>query len=254
MTCPNHCTNGWVVNPYTHKRVRYEHCLNKVLEEAQSGELSERLNLPVSYVNGEFKPEAVFTDEGMEKDSVEEVLGVMRKLVGDVSIGELPDHSMLFNLGKRVYENNFLNPLVYKACLAGVDCLPVLTSLDITIARHRYEEGIPARDGELTFDRMLSAGLGVVTIDAGETRNGVLGVKGFMQLRARKGNPTIILTHIWNESTLTLIGDREKQLSLATAYSIRYAREKYAKPAKSAPNRGMTREEFDSMRQQKNFQ
>lgn len=252
--CPNNCVNGWKINPYTHKRVRCEFCATQREVDLKSDDTYKNLRLPLSLTNGEFIPDTVFSGKDMEEDSVEFVKEAMTTLIGDLSIGELPSHSMLFNLGRYVHENNFLNPLVLKAYKGGIDCLPVLTSLEVVLSR-RYMEIDKSDDNIVLYNDMLSKGLCVVTIDAGETHEGVLAVKGLMQLRARNNLPTIIITHLWNKHISSLYEEGSDCYNIATLYSIKYKslEQEVVNNRDTQFNGQLSKKQFEAMRKSNDF-
>lgn len=251
--CPNRCIDGLIINPYTHKREICLYCKDKREKEIESGDAIEKLNLPLGFTNSRFEADSVFpsySSKYLDESSTEEVKKVMTQLVQDVSIGTKPSHSMLFNLGIKVVEDNFLCPLILKSYLSGLKTLPILDVATIRHKRAEYEEGVQ-QEG-LTFTEMLEDDICVVSMDAGCDYRGILAVKGLMQLRARRGKATIILTHVWNKTVLDLCNEDENfhSLGLATLYSV-----KYIKKVEDTPNTGlgMSKAEFEAMKAHKNI-
>lgn len=223
--CPNGCIDGYYIDPYTHKRVICTHCLEKRRKEANTTELTEKLNLPPSLCGGNFTPDAIISDsqkKNMDLQSVEEVLNKCKELIRDVSIGEVPDESILFNFGSRCKENNFIAPFMRKAYSGGISLTRVLTPLDIVKSRRVYSTGIEDDTVE-DYEDILSKQVCMIIIDAGTSYDEVLAIKGVVQLRGMRNLPTIMVTHVWNKYVSQLYNeDSDKSYSLATLYSIKY--------------------------------
>lgn len=252
--CPNHCRDGFIINPYTHKREICSFCKGKREEEVKSGTAIKDLNLPDSFTNTKFEPESVFPSyvlSHLEKDSVIKVSDVMQKLVQDASIGVKPNHSMLFNLGIKVVEDNFLCPLILKSYLSGLKTVPIIDVPTLRRKRYFYELGTGLdKDDSFTFEDILESDMCVVVIDAGSDHMGVLAVKGLMQLRARKQKATIILTHLWNRDVANLQSEDDiKSYGLATPYSIEYIKKEEGTYKKEQYGGiGLTKKEFEAMK------
>lgn len=253
MSCPNNCIDGFLINPYTHSREICPYCRDKRKEEVESGDAIKDLNLPAGFTNTRFEPDSVFPSYALkylDVESTNEVKEVMLKLVQDASIGIKPSYSMLFNLGAKVIEDNFLCPLVLKSYLAGIKTLPIIDVATLRHLRTEYEEGVQ-QEG-LTFTDLLNGDMCVVSMDAGCDTRGILAVKGLMQLRARRGKATIILTHVWNRTVNVLCNedDELKTLGLATCYSV-----KYVKKVEESANTGLglSKAEFEAMKANRNI-
>lgn len=223
--CPNNCVNGYYINPYTHKKEVCQYCLEKRRKEANTAEITEKLNLPPSLCGGNFTPDAIISDTAkkhMDLQSVKDVLDVCKKLIQDVSIGELPTESIMFNFGSKCKDNNFIAPFMRRAYSGGLTLTRVLTSLDIIKSRRAYSTGIED-DSVEDYEDILSKQVCMIIIDAGTSYDEILAIKGVMQLRGLRNLPTIMVTHAWNKGVSQLYNeDIDKMYSLATLYSIKY--------------------------------
>lgn len=219
--CPNNCVDGWYVNPYTHKRIMCEYCAEKRKEEISdvNSDIFKELNLPFGYKNTRFsKDNIILGIDKMEESSVKDVLDAMESLIQGISVGELPSHSILFNLGYKVIESNFTVPLLVKGYLSGLATLPIIEVSALMRERELYERG-----DQSVFGDYIEKELCLVSIDAGTDYKGIMAVKGLMQLRARRRKPTIMITHVWGSKIGSLIAqDDYEGYDLAKLYSIQY--------------------------------
>lgn len=222
--CPNGCIDGYYIDPYTHKRKVCAFCQEKRRKEANTADIKDKLNLPPSLCGSNFSPEAIIPDyqqRVMEDISVKEVICKCEELIRDVSIGELPKESVLFNFGMKCKDNNFIAPFLKKAYGGGLSVLPVLTPLDIVKSRREYTSNTDS--DTVGYDDILSKQVCLIILDAGSSYDDILAVKGVMQLRGLRNLATIIVTHVWNRGVAQLYGEGDEKLySLATLYSIRY--------------------------------
>ena len=210
--CPNHCSGGYMIDPYNHTKRLCSYCANKrsnvvrrdVVDKETGKTISELLKLPISFAGKEYQADTViptFARKCLTKESIEYVLTELRNLINKTSVGELPSYSLLFNLGKYACENNFIYPYLLRAYKAGLSVAPLLTSLELMRLRSRYESGL-----EDDFGDYLDKQVCVVVLDAGANYLEVMAVKGLMQLRASKDLPTIIFTGYWQSRIRDLIG------------------------------------------------
>lgn len=223
--CPNGCIDGYYVDPYTHKKVICQHCLEKRRKEANTADIQEKLNLPPSLCGSNYAPEAIIPPNArkhLEEESVKAVLAKCQEVLQNLSIGELPTESMLFNFGAKCKDNNFVAPLMRKAYASGLSLTRVLTPIDIMKSRRCYSQGIKDEDA-VDYEEILSKQVCVIIIDAGTMYEELLAIKGVMQLRGLRNLPTILVTHLWNKSVAQLFSeDNESLYNLATLYSIQY--------------------------------
>ena len=239
--CPNRCIDGYVVDPYTHKRSICPYCeekrksfvKNSLTDKKNNKTIEEALNLPLmSSMSGfNFNSSIIipeFAVKYLKQDSVDNILKIMQCLVDDVTNGIIPDHSILFNLGARSCPNNFIYPYLINAYIAGLSVVPFLNIVDIQNIRKGYtwkEIGEKGKETtvfyDCTFNDIIRRDVFVVKIDAGADKDSVNTVKGVMQLRADNGKPTIIFTEIYNQNLNFLKSeDHMKFYHLATYYTI----------------------------------
>lgn len=241
--CPNRCRNGYYIDPYKHKKILCSYCSDKRKKTIQYGlqdkktnkSIEEILNLPNSFSGINFSVDTVipnFMLKNLEEDSVNEVKEKMRELMNDIAIGVVPDYSIMFNLGSKATENNFICPYLLRAYNAGKTVTPMINLLDLCRLRNDMEIGVKHSDGELSYNDLLTKEVCIIVIDTGATRNSINAVKGLMQLRANKDLSTIIITNAWGYYILELCSEDDyKAKNLATLYSVKY-NEKYKETEK----------------------
>lgn len=238
--CPYNCDDGYIINPYTHRKEVCPHCLAVRRKEVRQGDHMDKLKLPPSLTGGNFVPDAVILKDELkilEPESVIEVIDRMKSLISDAALGVAPDESILFNLGRRAVDANFIAPFMTKAYMGGLSITPLLTGLDILQSRHALDYREEDKLGDIPkFPELLDKQVCVISIDAGTTREEILAVKGLLQLRGRKNLPTIIITHVWNPMVLSMCSEVElKGFDIATLYQVVYTKnqERYSRFNKS---------------------
>lgn len=227
--CPNHCVGGYKFDPYTHKKQICGYCANKrshvvrrdIVDKNSGKTVAELLKLPLSFAGKEYQADTViplFARKYIDDDSLNKVLVELRNLMNNVSVGALPEYSIMFNLGKYACENNFIYPFLLRVYKAGLSVAPMLTSVELMQMRSLYESGLESNFGEY-LDKQVC----VVVIDAGANYKEVMAVKGLMQLRANRELPTIIFTGYWQRFVWDLIADDEfSGYNLARLISVTY--------------------------------
>lgn len=234
--CPNHCTDGWLYNPFGNpKKTLCKFCEKKRIEFSKGGvvdedgkDIAEVLNIPHScYTGVNFNVESVIPEvyhKDIEKDSLQEVYDKLKDLMREITIGIIPNCSLIFNLGKKVNEMNFIYPYMVRAYQQGVSMLPLIDAKDIHRMRIFYETNIDGRERFVaTYEELVDKDLCVVSIDAGATDITLNAVKGLMQVRARQCKPTIIFTNAWDTRVQGLCNESgENNFHLAKLYSIHY--------------------------------
>lgn len=233
--CPNHCVDGMIFDPYKHKRIVCKYCADKRLKVAKNDirdkntgkTISELLKIPVVYTGNEFSESLVipeFSRKQMTEESVSNVLTKLRELITNISIGLTPDCSLLFNLGVKANEVNFIYPYLIKAYIAGKSLVPLVTLTDLCQLRLLYETQLGVSDKwGYSYQDLLERDVCIVVIDAGATYDSILAAKGLLQLRAQKYKPTIIFTNKWNKYVKNMCAEEDyKGYNLATLYSIEY--------------------------------
>ncbi len=233
--CPNKCVNGYVIDIYHHRREKCEYCAEKRKQLAR-GNLKDNtsgvsykdiLCLPPSYKGVSFDVNTVIPESSkklIEDASITVVTDTMQSLIEDISVGTLPEYSVLFNLGMKAYANGFIYSYLSKAYMQGVMVAPFLTALDICNYRNREEMGFNTSEDVWTYSKLLQLEACIVSIDAGATHNSIMAVKGFMQLRSLKGYATIIFTDAWNNDIKSMCADadNEESTNLARLVSVVY--------------------------------
>lgn len=264
--CPNRCVDGYYVNPYTHKRIKCEYCANKRRETVQQnmkledGEsINEKLNLPKSYQGyGSFDINQIipeYSSKVMEKESVEQVGALLESLLQKISVGDVSEFSVLFNLGKKAFENNFIYAYLVRAYIAGLKVSPFITAYELYELREGHENSLNA---DRKYEDFIKSDVCVVTIDAGSNTREILCVKGLMQLRANYSRSTLIFTGVWNSVVRDMctddgVGTKSLALLSSIVYDEKYIeREKNYESAMSSVNvrnnpRGISSREFDSL-------
>lgn len=236
--CPNHCKDGYYVDPYKHKKILCPYCSDKRKEAIQYGlqdkktnkSIEEILNLPSSFSGINFSVDTVipnFMLKNLEEDSVVQVKEKLRSLMNDISVGVVPDYSIMFNLGDKAVENNFVCPYLLRAYNSGKSVVPMINLIELCSLRNDMENGIKPINGELSYMDLLNREVCVIVIDTGATRYSINAVKGLMQLRANRDLSTIIFTNAWGYYIFELCSEDDyKSKNLATLYSVKY-NEKY---------------------------
>lgn len=234
--CPNHCVDGKIVDPYKHKKIPCPYCAEKRLQFAKgdltdksSGKtISELLDLPTSFMGNEFNEETVIPDfarKSIKQETLDNVLRKMRELITDISIGNIPSCSIMFNLGKKSNEANFIYPYLIKGYVSGRTLVPLVNLIDLCQLRLQYEGSSYSLNigKNYNYNDLVTRDICVVVIDAGATYTSLQAVKGLMQLRAQKLKPTVIFTNSWNNYVRDMCSENGFECyNLATLYSVEY--------------------------------
>jgi len=262
--CPHKCNDGYYIDPYKsgNKRVECSYCRDKRREVVSSNSVDKDLNetlkkvllLPEVLTGTAFDADTVLPDyfiKTLASTSVVEVKKQMKSLIDDAIVGELPNHSIMFNFGKKAVEDNFIYPLMVRSYIAGRTVTPLMTIPYIAKLRNIHEQY--STDAELdviTFDDIIKRDLCVVMIDAGASYTGINVVKGLMQLRASNRKPTIIVTNSWGSQIQDMTSEEGYYAyNLATLYSVEYVKKAEYKTNNKAPVSpiSMTSEAFNQM-------
>lgn len=235
--CPNKCKDGKIFDPFKKTGSKWKPCpycaekrkeyASSDLKDAKTGKtLSETLNLPRSYTGNEFNEDLVlpaFARKQLKPDTVDGVLTKLRQLMTDISIGSLPEESLMFNLGIKSNEVNFVYPYLVKGYINNLKVSPLINPIDLCRARLEYEGSISDDSVGYSYRDLVESDVCVVVIDAGAVRSSILGVKGLMQLRAQKLKPTIIFTNKWDKYITDMCSeDGYSSYNLATLYTVEY--------------------------------
>ena len=231
--CPNKCIDGMYVDPYRHKRVKCEFCAEKRKNTVRNSlnikgvdkTIHEVLNFPKSFVGyGDFEISTVIPDASkkfMTEASVKTVMDKLQSMIYDISAGVHTSFSIMFNLGKRAYDENFVYSYLFRAYENGFTVAPYTSAYELHLLRLDAENGIS--DARKKYDTLLSSQVCVLVIDAGATNSSILSVKGLMQLRAYRGLSTIIMTNSWGREVRAMTADDGVTCNnLASLYSIEY--------------------------------
>lgn len=204
--CPYHCTRGIIFHPRQHRESVCPHCSQLRKDVVYSSETltgketaESVLGLQERVVGkAEYSFDSLFREslEKFESTSLSQVRAELDGLVSSLSLGDLPKHSMLFNLGSRVFEENFTNPILIRAYLAGLKVAPLLSVHTIAQLRRNVESQDYATDDSIEkYNSYLEADLCVIVLDEGITKSGIDLVEGFVYARGRGRKPTVLLTH-----------------------------------------------------------
>lgn len=265
--CPNKCIDGFYINPYQHRRIKCAYCEEKRRQAVTTNssvnkdneKINEVLNLPSSFVGyGNFEFSQVLPDYAvkvMEPESVEMVGEKLASLIKNISVGEVSEDSLLFNLGKKAFENNFIYVYLVRAYIAGLKVSPFISSYELNELRNGSKS---IMDLDIKYSDFIKTDVCVVSIDAGATSHEILAVKGLMQIRAQYSKSTIVFTNAWNGVVMDMCTEDGKgSRSLALLYSIEYnkkylEREKNFERLTSSSNirnnaQGLSSDEFNNL-------
>ena len=234
--CPNKCTDGYYFEPYKHKRIKCSYCENKrkeviknninVVDYKTNRTIEHMLNLP-EYLNGiNFDVESIITEKDKEiikKETLESVYEQINEIMTKASIGDVPEYSIMINLGFKPLFNNLVYPLMMRYYLNGVDIAPYLNVYMIEQMRYGNQEmkNKMEEDYKTTFNELIHKDMCIVHLDTGARKESIDSVKGLMEIRAMRQKPTLILTEVKNSNLYSLITD-EKIYNLAHFISIEY--------------------------------
>lgn len=250
--CPYKCNNGVVFNPVTKVKIPCPHCSEKRKKIAQGLEkdeetgktLSEMLRIPISLTGMRFDPNGVVlreTSHVATPESLENVKATMSSLVSNVTLGVNSEYSIVFNFGGKANISAFVYPYLMQAYKAGLSVAPMVYALDLVAMRLEFEgdylQHKTYKWGD-DFRDYIKADVCVVVIDAGASILDILAVKGLMQLRASRRQPTIIITEQWSRHVKTICTE-EPSLYLASLCSVQFrGRDSYVQKAEGNMSTG----------------
>lgn len=227
--CPYNCVDGKVFNTTLGQMETCPYCAEKrkgIVQDEDNTEVEggknifEILNINEYYRGIEYTFEKVISDTSY---LTEESLNIMKEsldnLYSRLSIGEIPKSSYLYNIGSKANAYNFVYPFIIRAYKYGVPTTPVLSTVDIVESQLNLDKGISKE-----YVDYVNTKLSVVIVNAGTSYLSTQILKGYMQERAKRGNPTIIFTMSKVEGgLLTLVNESEKDsLHLARLVSVVY--------------------------------
>jgi hypothetical protein len=231
--CPYSCIEGKVFDTTQKIFVPCPHCsskMNKIVtgvEKTEDGkDINDLLRIPPRYKCKEFSLHNLMPDYGMmDSQSVQEVIEALDMLVSKARIADLPDYSIMFNLGASSDILNFIFHYLKICLVGGLTVCPVVSSSDIFTLRGMFD-GNETKAGVLLQERLgltyldlESREVCVVTIDAGARDSAWFTVKGLLEGRERNGLPTIIFT---NEYKMLSKVSQQKSLHSATLVGVKY--------------------------------
>ena len=241
--CPNKCIAGYYVDPYKHKKIRCKYCdekrrqaVKEVIVNESEETIADKLNLPASFIGTSCDADSIFPKfaiKDIKEDSLKAIKEVVVNFINKATIGELLTESAMFNFGKKVYEFNFIYPLMMNYYLSGRTVTPLISPLDICRLRNEAEKySFSTKGDSFSYYDLLDKDICVILIDTGVKETGIDAVKGLMQLRANRSKATIIVTNAWGSRILDMCSDgSERSLNLATLYSVEYT-EKFVETEK----------------------
>jgi hypothetical protein len=232
--CPNRCVDGYYVDPYKHKRVKCDYCakMRKQLVNEQisvdSQSIEEILKLPFTLSDCENYDINVtipeFSRNKMIAESVDKVSEILQGLINSVSVGDVSDYSMLFNLGSLCHEENFVYSYLTRAYIAGLSVSPYYSSHDIIQLRNKSESSVPNEDSN-KFNELLDTDICVILVETGASYDALQASMGVVQLRAFKNKSTIIFTKVSPRSGKfnSFICDEENKCkNILTYYTVEF--------------------------------
>ena len=207
--CPNKCRDGYYFDPYTRRKVRCQYCEAKrkdavkdVIKFEDGKSLADLLNLPESYASySDFDFDSVMPESvrrWIDLDSITRIREKLQGLFSASALGEVPDHSILFNLGARAYATNFIYSYLARSYISGMLVSPFVTARDVFLLQRQEIEG-SEKDTlkDVTYGSLLKTDICVVHILAGSPYEYIRAVRGLMQARAHNKKSTLVFTDTW---------------------------------------------------------
>lgn len=235
--CPYKCSNGVLFNPYNSVTTPCPYCEEKRKEKIQNTQqeedeksIYEVLRITQQFTGSDYNFKRVIPDYAVKyvtEESLETVEKFLNEFMLAIGIGEYPEHSIMFNLGKKANAESVIIPYMLKAYENGLKVAPLLDTVSLCKMRHDLEEygynfAFSAEWGS-SFNDYVNADICIVQIDTGVTQNGIDNVKGLMQLRATKNKPTYVFTNAWGSRIMDLCSEDEiKVKNLAYLVSVEY--------------------------------
>lgn len=227
--CPNRCRDGHYIDPYQHKRVRCEYCLElrkKFVQErikTDSGtNIAKALRLRESFMGyGNFDIATVFNKSELKKLedwSVDFVSQVLQHMIERVSLGESVASSIFINLGRRAHSQNFISPFLVRSYISGLTTSPFLRAIDVVNLRalqNGEKQALASNYIGLHYEDVLDTDTCIVYLDAGSGDNELMAVKGLMQLRAWNGKSTVIITDFYSDKMFDLVEELDEMNMVA---------------------------------------
>ena len=232
--CPNKCRDGYYIDPYKHSKVQCEYCKNKrieitknkvsVVDYKTNKNIEGTLNLPSSLNGMNYDFDSLFVASERKKfteESVDLANQELNELMNNASIGLFPDYSVFINLGIRANHMNFIYPYMMRLYQNGVNICPLLTPIDIIELRQEFSDN-KIGNSSIKYTDLLKRSACIIYLDAASQSSSILTVKGLMELRALRGMSTVIVTGLYNSSSLELTTKDEKIKNLAHIIEVIY--------------------------------
>lgn len=235
--CPNKCVKGYMFDPYKHTKVLCSYCADKrksllssnsvLSNNVNTLDLLGTLNLDISLKGIEFNINDIIPvgfRANIEPATYEIVSKNANDLLNKAALGELPNHSMLFNFGLTCNVMSFAYPLLIRYYLAGRTVAPFLTGLDLCRLRYLCEINSKEQHLGISYNDLLDRDICLVYLDSGCTDISFYAAKGLLSLRALKQKVTIFVANNYN----VLLGQietpnyMENCKHLATPYFVKY--------------------------------
>lgn len=244
MDCPLNCKDGKVFNRVSHRFENCPHCAELRAKQVRGDELcdgglsiTELLKVPERYTGLSFSIDllipSVFQQSKLIPESVLEVEGILKALLADVTLGEVPKRTYMFNLGECADISAFVYPYLLKGYKAGLKVAPLVHSLELQRLRNKLESSFESEEYRPSvldqygdnYDDYVDADVCVVVLDAGASIRDLNAVRGLVDNRAFKNKATIIFTYAYFERLFGICthGD-ERSLRLATLVQVKYKR------------------------------
>lgn len=226
--CPYGCVDGKIFNSGLKRVEDCPYCAEKrkkAVQEVSSTEeknIFDELKINEYYRGLDYTFDNVLINEGyLVEDSLKEVKDSLDLVYGNLSIGEIPNETLMYNLGGKANVFAFVYPFMLRAYKFGFSITPLLGNTDIVNAVYNLEH-----DYTREYTDYIERDLSVVLLSSGITYLGVRAVKGYVQDRAMRGKATIIFSQgVVEKHILNLVSETGNGgLHLARLISVRYVK------------------------------
>ena len=269
--CPNHCHDGYIIDPYTHNKKKCEYCEQKRLslltKVDDSIDIDTELRLPYSVIGAtKFEPSSIWTEKVLStftEDSIAKCTDELQTLIERASIGDTLPYSVLFNLGQVSNIANFVGVFLRRAFKSGNTVAPFVTTEDIIASVSMLSSGID-NPNVIKYMDLISAKYLVLRISGYSESNTIYYAFSLIKSRAEKGNATVIFT----DTIRQMLFKHFDMTAPASFYNPKYVsismkdKEKEAEqveedtkkpaPQKKSQNANLTSDEWNSFISNKN--
>ena len=199
--CPNHCHDGYIIDPYTHNRKKCEYCEQKRLalltKTDDSFDIDTELRLPYSSIGTtKFEPDSIWTPKTKElftEESVNNCIEELQTLVEKASIGDDLPYSYVFNLGGLCNASNFISVFLRRAFKSGNTVAPFVTTEDVISSISVLAKDMEV-DGIVDYRDLTTAKYLVLRISGYSEVHTLYYAFSLLKSRAEKNNATVIFT------------------------------------------------------------